>query len=146
MSVDFLDSNVLVYLFDETNDEKRTRATALVEDGLKSGGAVISFQVVQETLNVLTRKIATPLAHEDALQFLDDVLVPLWRVVPTEQLYRRGLGIQDRYRYSFYDGLIIGAALEAGCQRLHSEDLQDGQRIEGLTIVNPFNGEARQTV
>lgn len=48
--------------------------------------------------------------------------------------------IQSRYLYSFYDSLIIAAALEAGCGNLYSEDLQDRQRIEQLTIVNPFRG------
>jgi predicted nucleic acid-binding protein len=54
------------------------------------------------------------------------------------QLYQRALDIQARYRYGFYDALIIAAALEAGCIRLYSEDLQHGQRIERLTIENPF--------
>jgi predicted nucleic acid-binding protein len=58
--------------------------------------------------------------------------------MPTEALYRSCLRLQDRYRYSFYDSLIIAAALDSGCDRLYTEDLQDGQRIEGLTIVNPF--------
>jgi predicted nucleic acid-binding protein len=53
-------------------------------------------------------------------------------------LYNRAMSIRDRYQYAFYDGLIIAAALEAGCDQLLSEDLQAGQRIEGLTIVNPF--------
>jgi predicted nucleic acid-binding protein len=54
-------------------------------------------------------------------------------------LYHRALDIQARYRYGFYDALIIAAALSDGCSRLYSEDFQDGQRIEGLTIVNPFS-------
>ena len=53
-------------------------------------------------------------------------------------LLERGLRIRSRYRYSFYDSLIIAAALKAGCRDLYSEDLQDGQRIEQLTIKNPF--------
>ncbi|MBA3636750.1 MAG: PIN domain-containing protein, partial [Rubrobacteraceae bacterium] len=66
------------------------------------------------------------------------VLGPLWTVSPSLALYRRTLDLQARYRYSFYDSLIIAAALDAGCTRLYSEDLQDGQRIEGLTVENPF--------
>ena len=57
---------------------------------------------------------------------------------PSLSLYRRALDLQTRYRYGFYDSLVIAAALDAGCTRLYSEDLQDGQRIEGLTIKNPF--------
>jgi len=55
--------------------------------------------------------------------------------------YHRGLDIQGRYRYSFDDSLIVAAALEVGCTRLFSEDLQDGQLIETLTIENPFLGK-----
>ena len=62
----------------------------------------------------------------------------LWRIMPSEGLYQTALSIQSRYRYSFYDSLIIAAALEAGCTRLLSEDLQAGQTIDGLRIEDPF--------
>ena len=138
MSTDFIDSNVFVYLFDETDDRKRTTAEQLVHDALDTGQGSISFQVVQETLNVLTCKLATPLTPEDARHFLDHVLVPLWTVWPSQALYTRALNVQARYHFSFYDALILAAALEAGCNRLWSEDLQHGQQIDGLTIENPF--------
>jgi len=138
MSVDFIDSNVLIYLLDQDSPQKRTTARRLVEDVLLSGEGRISFQVIQETLSVITRKFVRQVTTDDARQFLDEVLVPLWRVMPTQRLYERSPDIQARYRYSFYDSLIIAAALSAGCERLLSEDLQHGQRIEGLTIENPF--------
>jgi len=139
MSGDFLDTNILIYLFDDTAPEKRDTAQALIRSGLDAGTAVISHQVVQETLNVMTRKLAVPASPEQARKFMDTVLTPLWRIMPSVDLYRRGLELQARYRYSFYDSLIIAAALEAGCHRLYSEDLQNGARIEGLTITNPFD-------
>ncbi|MDE2916398.1 MAG: PIN domain-containing protein [Paracoccaceae bacterium] len=137
MSVEhFLDTNVFVYLFDETNDYKRGRAVRLVQESLANETGCISYQVVQETINVITRKLkATP---ERARQILEDTLIPLWRVNPTRTLYQRGLDLQTRYRFSFYDSLIVAAALEAGCHTLCSEDLKHGQQIEGLTITNPF--------
>ena len=138
MSADFFDSNVLLYLMDESNPGKRATAERLVAEGLRTGEAQISFQVVQETLNVITRKVQVPTNPDDARRFLSDVLVPLWRVMPTHALYERALDIQARYRYSFYDSLIIAAALAAGCTRLYSEDLQHGQQIEGVRIENPF--------
>ena len=64
--------------------------------------------------------------------------MPLWRVNPTRALYQRGLDLQTRYRFSFYDSLIVAAALDAGCKTLYSEDLQHGQRVEGVTITDPF--------
>ncbi len=140
MSGDFVDSNVFVYLFDETDERKRDVADRIVESALQARSASISFQVVQETLNVVTSKLPAPMTAEDAGRFLERVLAPLWRVSPSLALYRRALDVQARYRYSFYDSLIIAAALDADCTRLYSEDLQDGQKIEGLTIKNPFKG------
>lgn len=137
MSADFIDSNVLVYLFDETDSRKYAVAERLVRDGL-DGKAAISYQVVQETLNVLTRKLPNAATPEHARAFLAEVLEPLWRVMPSPGLFRRGLEISERYGYSFYNSMIIAAALQAGSSRLYSEDLQHTQRIEGLTILNPF--------
>ena len=137
MSVEnFFDTNVLVYLFDETDDAKRERAELLIQQALANETGCISYQVVQETVNVITRKFNA--ASEKVRQLLDGVLVPLWQINPTQTLYRHGLDLQTRYRFSFYDSLIIAAALEAGCTCLYSEDMQDGQQIQGLTIQNPF--------
>ena len=138
MSADFVDSNVLVYLLDASNPEKRATARRLVQDKLQAGDGQISFQVVQESLNVVTRKFQTTATPDDTRQFLAEMLVPLWRIMPSQALYERALDVHSRYRYSFYDSLIIAAALAGGCTRLYSEDLQHGQRIEGLTIENPF--------
>jgi predicted nucleic acid-binding protein len=138
MSGDFIDTNVFVYLFDETDDRKRGVAEGIVESGLRTHGASISFQVVQETLNVVTSKLPAPMTTDDARRFLEQVLAPLWRVRPSLSLYGSALDLQARYRYSFYDSLIVAAALDAGCDRLYSEDLQSGQNIGRLRIENPF--------
>lgn len=136
----FLDSNIFVYLVDETDRRKSAvaEATVLGATYTEGGSAVVSFQVVQEVLNVVTRKLATPMTVADAQRFVDYYLYPLWTVMPSMALYRQALELQDRYRYSFYDSLIIAAALEAGCSRILSEDLHDGQEIGGVRIVNPF--------
>lgn len=135
MSVDFIDSNVFIYLFDETDADKRQTAETLVQGALEKGTASISFQVIQETLNTLTRKLGA--TQDDARRFMEAVLVPLWYIMPSQALYARALELGTRYRFSFYDSLIIAAALEGGCNRLYSEALQHGQRIE-LVIENPF--------
>lgn len=140
MSVDFLDSNVLLYLFDDVDEHKQSVATRLVESSISNGSALISYQVVQEVLNVLDRKLA--LGTEDQRQFLGAVLMPLWNVSPTRNLYMRALDTKARYGFSFYDSLIVSAALEAGCKRLLSEDLQHGQKIGALEISNPFRATA----
>ena len=137
MSADyFIDTNIFVYMFDETDPAKRLRAENLVRRSLEDGTGCISYQVVQETINVVTRKLgATP---ENARRLLDDILVPLWQVNPTPSLYRRGLWVRNAYGFGFYDSLIVAAALEAGCRRLYTEDLQHGQEIEHLTVWSPF--------
>ena len=140
MSVDFIDSNVLLYLFDETAPAKRATAESLIHQALEASNAVISHQVVQETLNVLTTKMRPAATNEQARRFLDSVLMPLWRVMPNAALYRRAMDVKQRWGFSFYDALIVAAALESGCTRLLTEDLQDGQRIENLVIQNPFKG------
>jgi predicted nucleic acid-binding protein len=138
MSGDFLDSNIFIYMYDDIDARKRTVARELVAAALSRLDTSISFQVVQETLRALTTKLMPPLTHPDATRFLDEVLAPLWRVMPTPALYQRCLDLQARYNYTFYDSLILAAALQAGCTRLLSEDFHHGQRIEGLTLENPF--------
>ena len=132
----FLDTNVFVYMFDETDPIKRQRAETLVGNSLINSTGCISYQVVQETLNVLTQRINVSI--ESATLMLDDILIPLWQINPTPELYRMGLRVQSRYGFSYYDSLIVAAALEAGCTRLYTEDLQHGQQIQQLTILDPF--------
>lgn len=86
----------------------------------------------------MLRKAEVPLDVSGASACLDHVLTPLLRISPSVHLYHRGLDIQDRYHFGFYDSLIIAAALEAGCTRLLTEELQDGQVIETITVTNPF--------
>ena len=138
MPGDFLDSNVLLYLFEMNDLVKRETARNVLQSAVSGSGATISFQVVQEVLNGITRRSSPPADPEDAHRLLQETLLPLWRVMPSEALYSRAIGVWSRYRYSFYDSLIIAAALAASCTRLLSENLQDGQRIEGLVIENPF--------
>ena len=138
MSGDFIDTNIFIYLFDETDERKRNIADQIISTALGTHTARISYQVVQETLNVLTRKLPMPLTTGNTQRFLEQVLRPLWQVMPSFALYGRGLEIQGRYGFSFYDSMIIAAALESGCNRLISEDMQHDQHIEGLRIENPF--------
>ena len=133
---DFLDTNIFVYMFDDTDDIKRRRAEQLVRHGIEAGTGRISYQVVQETLNVATRRLG--FSYSDSRTLLADVLAPLWTVHPSRELYERGLALRDRYGFNFYDSMIVAGAVESGCARLYSEDLQHGQRIQSLTIENPF--------
>ena len=138
----FLDSNIFIYTFDDVAPEKQRIAQDLVRTSLDDGSGIISYQVVQEVLSVLTRKLSRPMGVGDATRYLGITLEPLWRVQPSAELFRAGLALQARYEFGFYDSLIIADALSAGCSRLYSEDFQHGQHIDGLTIQNPFQKNA----
>jgi predicted nucleic acid-binding protein len=135
---DFLDTHVFVYQLDTSDPRKSARADTLVRRALVDGSGCISYQVVQECLHVMTGKARLPLQPDEAAQYLDAVLLPLLRVGASAELYRRALDLRQRWRFGFYDSLIVASALAAGCSRLLTEDLQHGQRIEGLTVVDPF--------
>jgi predicted nucleic acid-binding protein len=134
----FLDTNVLVYTFDRRDPDKRARSRALVERALETGDGVVSGQVVQEFLNVALTKFERPLTAGEAVRYLRDVLDPLCTIFSSLGLYEHAISLQTRWRFGFYDSLIVAAALEAGCKTLYTEDLQDGQEVESLRIVNPF--------
>ena len=138
MSADFFDSNLFVYMFDPTDTRKRDLARDLVSRAVAERNASISHQVVQETLNVVTSKMASRLTREDTGRLLDEVLVPLWDIMPTVTTFERALDIRARYGFAFYDALIVASAIEGGCTRLYSEDFQHGKRIGSLVIENPF--------
>ena len=134
----FLDTNVFVYTFDRQEPDKQARARGLVERALGTGDGVVSSQVVQEFLNVALQKFERPLSEEQALRYLREVLDPLCFVFPSISLYETAGSLCRRWRFSFYDSLVVAVALESKCNVLYSEDFQGGQEIESLTIVNPF--------
>ena len=135
-----IDTNVFIYRLENLDPRKSAIAEEIIREGIETGNACVSFQVVAETLNTVLRKAEIPLDSDSAHDYLQLVLAPLCRIPATMDLYHRALEIQGRYRYGFYDALIIAAALSEGCSRLYTEDMQDGQHIHGLTIVNPFTG------
>jgi predicted nucleic acid-binding protein len=134
----FLDTKVLVYSFDRIDPRKRAIAQDLISAGLESGAGIISYQVVEEFLDVATRKFVIPLTAADAQRYLSVVLEPLCEVYSSPELFHQALEIADAWRLSFHDSLIVAAALQADCRILYSEDLQDGLKIRGLSVRNPF--------
>jgi predicted nucleic acid-binding protein len=134
----FLDTNIFVYSFSSNSPSKQKKALALVGEALEEGTGMISFQVIQEFLNVSLHKFEKPLSWEESHQYFEEVLGPLCGVYADAELYRKALRIQYETGYRFYDALIVTSALEGGCKVLYSEDLQDGRKIAGLSIKNPF--------
>lgn len=134
----FLDTNIFVYSFDERQADKRERALDLISAALQDRQGITSTQVIQEFLNVATRKFAQPLHPDDCKAYMRMVLAPLCEVYPDAALYESALELQQETGYSFYDALILASALRGGCDILYSEDLQAGQKLGNLTILNPF--------
>jgi predicted nucleic acid-binding protein len=135
----FLDTNVLVYSFDEEAPEKRAKAVNLIRAALKTRKGAISWQVLQEFLNVALHRFAKPMNIQEAEDYMQAVLLPLCHVMPSADLYRDALLIQGETRYRFFDALIVAAALRSGSKILYSEDLQHGRVVRGMKILNPFH-------
>ncbi|MGE3595969.1 MAG: PIN domain-containing protein [Dehalococcoidia bacterium] len=134
----FIDTNVLVYLFDARDPTKRSRAAQLLEELAEAGATlVISTQVLQESYVALTRKLGMNGADAlAALQMLEAASVRV-HTVDTALIWRAAAR-SSADRLSFWDALIVEAALEADCERLYSEDLQSGRAFDALSVVNPF--------
>jgi predicted nucleic acid-binding protein len=133
----FLDTNVLVYLFEGSARAKQARAQALLEQAVREGFALLSTQVLQEFFVAVTRKLAAPLSLDDAERAVRD-LTQLPTVEISAEMVLRAISTMRRCRLSFWDSLIVQAALHGGATVLYSEDLQHGRTIETVTIENPF--------
>ena len=134
----FLDTNLFVYAFDPTAPSKNRRATQLIREAVSTRKGIVSYQVVQEFFNVALRRFAQPMSVPEAEQYLGAVLRPLLAVQSSAALISEALRLTDRHRLSWYDSLIVAAALEGGCEVLYSEDLQHGQQFGQLKVENPF--------
>jgi predicted nucleic acid-binding protein len=134
----FLDTNIFVYAFDASAPSKAKKAGDLIRRAADTGEGIISYQVVQEFFNVAFRRFAQPMSEAEAEQYLITVLRPLLAVHSSPAIYFEALRIREKHRTSWYDSLIIAAALEGRCEKLYSEDLQAGRKIEGMRIENPF--------
>ncbi len=134
----FLDTNVLIYVFDRTAPEKQRVAGELVRQAVLTGQGIISTQVVQEFLHAARRKFERPMTLDERRQHLELVLAPLCQYFPSISSYDHALLIAEETGYAFYDVLIVTAAVESGCSILYSEDLQHDRVIQGVRTVNPF--------
>ena len=135
----FLDTNVFVYEIDSKAPKaKRRIAHDLIRDALKQRRSVVSYQVIQEFLNVVTAKFSSSIDTADAQQYVNTVFQPLIVVQSSIELFGAALGIHARHQISWYDSLIVAAAAEASCSVLYTEDLQHGAKINGVRIENPF--------
>ncbi|MCJ7630698.1 MAG: PIN domain-containing protein [Longimicrobiales bacterium] len=133
----FVDTNILVYVRDRTEEEKQSRAAEWMAALWDTHRGRLSMQVLQEYYVTVTRKLDPPRTLEEARE--DVLSLRAWEpVLIDENILEDGWTVQDRYGFSWWDALIVAAAARSGSRWLLSEDFQDGQELFGLTIVSPF--------
>jgi predicted nucleic acid-binding protein len=135
----FLDTNLLVYAVDPSDPAKQAVALEWLTAAHRTGNGVLSYQVVQEWFNVILRKAATPLSPDEATSLYRTLIEPLWRIQSSRELLDTALNFHRENSFSWWDSLIVSAAVHGGCNQLLSEDLQDGREIAGVRIHNPFH-------
>ncbi len=133
----FLDTNVLVYLFDADAPAKQARAREILAQDSRGSYLVLSTQVLQEFYVTATRKLAVPLPPEVALEAVKR-FAQLHVVYVDTQMVFGAIALSQSHTVSMWDGLILQAAIDSGCSRLLTEDLHDGWDLHGLKVENPF--------
>lgn len=134
----FVDTNILLYAHDHSSGAKHRRAQALVEQLWDSGRGVLSTQVLQELAVNLRRKVGRPVPADEIRILIQDYSA--WEIVTnTAESVIRALEIEQRYKTSFWDALILDAAENCGASILYTEDMAVGQRYGAVQIVNPLN-------
>lgn len=137
MSGEFVDTNVLLYAYDNSGDHRHDRARQLVADLGKSRQGVLSVQILQEFYVNVTRKIAVPLAADTAQQTLRTL--SRWPThSPLASDVIAAADIAAEAQISFWDAMVIRSAERMGCRVLWSEDLNADQVIVGVRVRNPF--------
>ena len=128
----FFDTSIVIYALSR-NDPRAT-----VAEDLLSAGGIVSVQVLNEFIAVARRKLSMSWTEIDqalaAIRALCGTPVPI-----TLAIHEMAVEIAQRYRFHIYDSLMVAAALDAGCTILYSEDMQNRQAVEALTVRNPFS-------
>lgn len=134
----FVDTNVLIYALDPVDPKKHAAARAWRTNLWNSQKGRVSFQVLQEFYAKVSQK--WPSLREEARAEVRELLA--WRPVPVNAgLLETAWKTQDRFQLSFWDSLIVAAARSASCDYLLTEDLQSGQDLDGILVVNPFSSD-----
>ena len=129
----FLDSNILIYSYSNSEPEKQSVARKLILEN----NSFVSTQVLQELTNIITKKFK--FKYSDAQATIHECCQNNNLHINTGQSILKACELAERYGWSFYDSLIVASALECECVVLYTEDLQNSQTVEGkLKIINPF--------
>lgn len=133
----FVDTNILIYGHDRDAGSKHEVALSILQDLWEKGTGVLSTQVLQEFYLNITHKILRPLPPPQARGIIINYLA--WEIeLNKPDTILSASEIEERYKLSFWDALIVAAASHAGVSKILTEDLNQGQVIEGIFIENPF--------
>jgi predicted nucleic acid-binding protein len=133
----FVDTNILIYAYDLASGVKRKRAVEAVKALWDKGNGVLSTQVLQEFYVNVTRKLGHPITPDKARSILATYLAWQVEVIRPDSVLKAS-EIQERHKISFWDAMIVVAAIQSGAIKILTEDLNHGQLIEGVLIENPF--------
>lgn len=134
----FVDTNVLIYAFDLGDAGRQKAAAAWLSMLWQMRGGRISSQVIQEFYARILQK--DPSARGSAREYARNLFA--WQPIATESsIVEKAWEVQDRFRLSFWDALIVSAAKTLNCSHLLTEDLQAGQKLDGLRVINPFEAD-----
>lgn len=137
----FVDTNVLVYWQDTSDPVKQSRAHEWVEFLSRNRSARASFQILQELYSALTRKLKN--FRTEKAQRIVRGLTAWQPVAPDLATVERAWLLEQRYLLSWWDALVVAAAHNSGCAVLLTEDLQHGQRLGNVRVINPFRSPER---
>ena len=132
----FFDSNILVYFADSADPQKQQIAENLIKNAVINDNGVISTQSLQEFFAATTRKLLC--TKEKAKEYVENFSDSFTVEQVSVPLILKAINISIKNQFSFWDSLIVSAAIQSGCIICYSEDLTNGQIIEGVKIVNPF--------
>jgi len=137
-SLQFVDTDVLIYAHDVSASDKHIRWRELIEELWEAGLGCLSQQVLQESYDNVTVTVAKPLSSPGAAQIVSDLSA--WQVHrPGVEEVLDAIRLQTKYRLSFWDAMIVVSAVQLGCATLWSEDFSAGQVYDGVTVATPFS-------
>lgn len=133
----FIDSNILIYAHDSSEKEKQDISKKLIFDGISNDNMVLSAQVLNEFFVITTKKIKKTLPVKIAGREIE-LLRTLTIVDIDIDLILQAIDLSQKHKLSYWDSLIISAAKRSNCTIIYTEDLNSGQKIESISIINPF--------
>lgn len=133
----FVDTNIVVYAHDRSSRRKHKISKDILKELWQKRIGILSTQVLQEFFYISTKKISDPLSLSKAKESIKHFLA--WQIVVNDSFnILQAIELYKKYKYSFWDSLIIQAAISGKAEMLLSEDLQSGQIIDSVKIINPF--------